>query len=84
MLHPAELSKFVPSANMKAINSQNHGVVEICCMEGHTDLLDFLVKEDHKDLPVWQKILKFCSSSEADEAEAAAKSLSELTKAGKS
>lgn len=68
---------------MLAKNSANHGVVEICCLECHTELLEYLIKQNHKDMSVWKSILKFCSSSDEDEAESAGRCLSILSKPGK-
>ena len=68
---------------MKAINSLNHGIVEICCMEGHTALLEHFVKLDHHEVPVWKNILKLIGSSSEEEAAASASCLAVLTTPGK-
>jgi len=54
------------AANLKVLNGYNHGIVEICCIEGHTELLQYLVKIDNPDIPVWKNILRFCSSTDEE------------------
>ena len=70
------------AANKRATNTLNQGVAEICCLEGHTELLEHFVKQDYEEVPVWKNILKFISSSSEEEAAAAGHCLSVLTKPG--
>lgn len=70
------------TANRQAVNTLNQGIVEICCLEGHTELLEHFVKQDYEDVPVWKQILKFISSPSEEEATAGGHCLSELTKPG--
>jgi len=65
--------------NVSAVNTLNHGVVEICCLENHTEVLQYLVSLKRPELPVWKKMLKFCTSELEDEAESAGRALSTLT-----
>lgn len=69
--------------NKKAINTLNQGVVEICCLEGHTELLEHFVIQDYEDVPVWKNVLKFIASTSVEESAAAGHCLSVLTKRGK-
>ena len=48
-------------------------------MEGYTDLLGYLQELERPELPVWSKILKFCTSELDDEAEAAGAAARALT-----
>lgn len=66
-------------AKVTAINTQNHGVVELACLKQFIDILEYYIKSDYSDLPVWKKILTFLSSDMDDEAEAAGKCLRRLT-----
>lgn len=68
------------SGNLAAVNTLNHGLVEISCLEEHFDMLEYLVELDRAELPVWSKLLKFCSSDMEEESECAGKALSHLTK----
>ena len=74
-----ELTYISFPGNLEALNTQNHGLVEICCLEGHTDVLEFLESLKRAELQVWKKLLKFCSSDLEEEAECAGKSLCKLT-----
>ncbi|XP_067933581.1 ankyrin and armadillo repeat-containing protein-like [Watersipora subatra] len=64
---------------LDAINNVNHGLVEICCMEGHTDVLDYLQNLVRPELPVWNNLIKFCASDLEEEAECAGKAARILT-----
>lgn len=69
----------VIAGNLQAINNVNHGLVEICCMEGHTDLLAYLHELGRLELPVWSKILKLACSELEEEAECAGAAAKTLT-----
>ncbi len=66
-------------AKVFAINSQNHGVVELCAFKEYIDILEYFIEMDHNKVPVWKNLIKFLGSDVDDEAEAAAKCLRTLT-----
>jgi len=74
---------FLSLANLIAKNTLNHGIVEICCMEGHTELLEHFIKLAHEDVPVWTHMLKLVTSTSEEEAAAAGNCLAILTKPGR-
>ncbi|XP_072169198.1 ankyrin and armadillo repeat-containing protein-like [Diadema setosum] len=67
-------------ADLRYQNHENQGPVEIAALKQYIDILHFFIKHDHKDLPVWPKMVKLLSSHSDDEAEAAGKMLVLLTK----
>ncbi|XP_019638364.1 PREDICTED: ankyrin and armadillo repeat-containing protein-like [Branchiostoma belcheri] len=62
-------------------DNRNHGVVEIAATKNFVETLEFFIKLDNPKLPVWKNLIKFLSSSEDEEAEAAGKVLRILTTA---
>ena len=66
-------------AKVSAINSQNHGVVEICALKQYIHLLEYFIDLDHERLPVWKNILKFIGSDIDEESENSGKCLRVLT-----
>ena len=69
-------------ANVAVINTQNHGVVEICAMKEYISLLEFFIDLNHKKLNVWKNLLHFLSSDSDEEAEVAGRCLRTLTQGG--
>ncbi|XP_041454687.1 ankyrin and armadillo repeat-containing protein-like isoform X2 [Lytechinus variegatus] len=67
-------------SDLRYQNTQNQGPVEIAALKQYIDILEYFIKFDHKDLPVWPKLMKFMGSDMDDEAEAAGKMLVILTK----
>ena len=65
--------------NVAAINSQNHGVVELCAFKQFIEILQYFIDLDHEKVPVWKRLIKFQASDLDAEAEAAAKCLRVLT-----
>lgn len=65
--------------DLTAINTLNHGLVEICCLEKHIEVLRYLISLARPELPVWEKLLKFCTSELEEEAESAGQALYTLT-----
>lgn len=61
------------------MNNLNHGLVELCCLEQHYDLLEYLTNLNRPELPVWNILLKFYTSDIEEEALCAGQSLSVLT-----
>ena len=69
-------------AKINAINSQNHGAVEICALKQYVDLLEFFIQLNDDNLPVWKNLLRFLSSESEFEAEPAGCCLRTLTQRG--
>ena len=69
-------------AKINAINSQNHGAVELCALKQYVDLLEFFIQLNDDNLPVWKHLLKFLSSESEFEAEPAGCCLRTLTQRG--
>eukprot|EP00057_Strongylocentrotus_purpuratus_P001221 XP_001196796.1 PREDICTED: ankyrin and armadillo repeat-containing protein isoform X1 [Strongylocentrotus purpuratus] len=67
-------------SDLRYQNTQNQGPVEIAALKQYIDILEFFIKHDHKELPVWPKLMKFMGSDMDEEAEAAGKMLVLLTK----
>ena len=65
-----------------AVNSQNHGVVELCAFKQYIEVLEYFIELNHEKVPVWKNLIKFLSSDVDEEAEAAAKCLRTLTDIG--
>lgn len=66
-------------SKIDAINSQNHGAVEMCALKSYIDLLNYFIEKDFEKIPVWKNLLRFVTSESDEEAEAAGKSLRTLT-----
>ena len=66
-------------AKVWAINSQNHGVVELCAFKHFIEILQYFIDLDHERVPVWKHLLKFLASDLDQEAEAAARCVRTLT-----
>lgn len=66
-------------AKINAINSQNHGAVEICAMRQYVELLEYFIDLNDDRLPVWKNLLLFLSSESEFEAEPAGNCLCTLT-----
>ena len=66
-------------AKVHAINSVNHGAVEICAMKQYINLLEYFIELNNDQLPVWKNLLKFVSSESEEEAEYAGICLRTLT-----
>ncbi|XP_071174964.1 ankyrin and armadillo repeat-containing protein-like [Mytilus edulis] len=66
-------------AKVDTINAHNHGAVELCALKQYIEMLEFLIKLDHTQIPVWKNIIRFLSSESEEEAESAGKCLEILT-----
>lgn len=66
-------------ARIHAVDSQNHGAIELCAFKKHIDMLRYFIKLNHERLPVWKILIKFMTSDTDEEAEAGAKCLNILT-----
>lgn len=55
-------------AKVFVINSQNHGVVELCAFKEYIDVLEYFIEMDHEKVPVWKNLIKFLASDIDDEA----------------
>ncbi|CAH1779553.1 unnamed protein product [Owenia fusiformis] len=69
-------------AKINVINSQNHGVIEICALKQYIELLNFFIELDDPKLPVWKNLIRFLASDSDEEGESAGKCLRILTKLG--
>ncbi|PVD21085.1 hypothetical protein C0Q70_19251 [Pomacea canaliculata] len=66
-------------AKVDAINSQNHGAVEICALKHHISLLRYFLSLALDKLPVWKNLLKMLGSDMEEDAVAAGTCLKTLT-----
>lgn len=66
-------------AKVDVINAHNHGAVELCALKQYIEMLEYLIKIDNPQIPVWKNLIKFMSSESEEEAEAAGKCLEILT-----
>ncbi len=69
-------------ARLSAINTQNHGVVELCAFKQFLPILEYFVELGREELPVWKNLIRFLASDLDEEAEAAARCLQSLTSGG--
>nr|XP_033796329.1 ankyrin and armadillo repeat-containing protein-like isoform X2 [Geotrypetes seraphini] len=67
-------------ADVAAVNSQNHGVVEICALHGHVDLLQYFIDMKSPKLNVYRKLITWLDSSNEKKALHAGLVISSLTK----
>ncbi|XP_059154242.1 ankyrin and armadillo repeat-containing protein-like isoform X2 [Physella acuta] len=66
-------------AKVEAVNTLNHGIVDIGVMKGHYSLLQNLSLLALPKLPVWKNLFKLLSSTSEEEVEAAGKCLDFMT-----
>lgn len=66
-------------AKVDVINAHNHGAVELCALKQYIEMLEYLIKINHAQIPVWKNLIKFLSSESEEEAESAGKCLETLT-----
>ncbi|XP_038070212.1 ankyrin and armadillo repeat-containing protein-like isoform X2 [Patiria miniata] len=69
-------------SDLRYVNQQNLSVVELASLKMYVEIMEYFIKLDHKDLPVWSKLIKFASSDADEEAEAAGRMLVKLTEPG--
>ena len=62
-----------------AINSQNHGAVEICAIKRFVTMLEFFLSLQLEKLPVWKNLLRMLGSDMEEEVAAAGTCLRNLT-----
>ncbi|XP_030060321.1 ankyrin and armadillo repeat-containing protein isoform X2 [Microcaecilia unicolor] len=67
-------------ADVAAVNSEHHGVVEICALQGHMDLLQFFINMKSQKLNVYRKLITWLDFSNEKEALSAGLAISSLTK----
>lgn len=53
---------------MKAVNSQNHGVVEICVLNEDIGMLHHFMEKESEDFSVWDSLVTFVKVSATNEA----------------
>ncbi|XP_071957415.1 ankyrin and armadillo repeat-containing protein-like isoform X2 [Antedon mediterranea] len=66
-------------SDLRYSNQHNTGVVELACMKSYMDILEYFIALNHKDLPVWTRLMKFLLSDNDTEAIAATNVLTKLT-----
>ncbi|XP_053575185.1 ankyrin and armadillo repeat-containing protein [Bombina bombina] len=54
-------------ANIAYVNRQNHGVVEICAIYRHIDLLEYFISLDNKDIDVYKRLVTLLDSDSKDD-----------------
>ncbi|XP_033626712.1 ankyrin and armadillo repeat-containing protein-like [Asterias rubens] len=69
-------------SDLRYVNAQNLSVVELSSMKQNVEIMLYFIKMDHPDLPVWNRLIKFASSDNDEEAESAGKMLIKLTEPG--
>ena len=62
-----------------AINSQNHGAVEICAIKQFVSMLELFLSLRLEKLPVWKNLLRMLGSDMEEEVAAAGTCLRNLT-----
>ncbi|XP_033113077.1 ankyrin and armadillo repeat-containing protein-like [Anneissia japonica] len=67
-------------SDLRYSNQHNTGIVELACMKGYVDILEYFIALNHKDLPVWTRLMKFLLSDNDSDAIAATNVLTKLTK----
>ena len=67
------------NAQVDAINSQNHGAVEICAIKQFVSMLELFLSLRLEKLPVWKNLLRMLGSDMEEEVAAAGTCLRNLT-----
>ncbi|XP_071821926.1 ankyrin and armadillo repeat-containing protein-like isoform X2 [Apostichopus japonicus] len=67
-------------ADLRFLNQLNVGVIELAAQKGDLRMINYFLDINHKDCPVWSRLVKFVVSDQDDNAESAGRMVHELTK----